>query len=242
MWATGRLCKPTNDGVSRQEVDPICNLSENERRKLAEDRLCKLTEADLENLTKQSPLRPAAFARKTYHTGGFTILDRCRAEQADCQCSAREAHQNQQQSSECIILDAADLITGYRIDVGVPTQTNRQVDCIDSNPNSGTFTWRGLMARKVVYGVNGSRDSQIKRVAPAPHLPVPDPHNLRSLIPRNLLRHRLQHHFPAPSSPAPSGPRVRFHAPHGLLLSPPAQRTFHWLIQPDISCASMRRS
>lgn len=155
-WVKDELC------TSTQETDPICKLSDDEHRKMAEDRLCKLTDADLDKLISQSPQRPAAFARKTYHTAGFTILDRCRKEQAITQYSARKASQNQ----KCITLDAADLLTGYRIDVGMPSLAKQQANCIENDPGSDAFTWRGLMARKVVYGVTGSHSDQIKRIVP----------------------------------------------------------------------------
>src|SRR5205085_10384694 len=38
--------------------------------------------------------------------------------------------------------------------------------------------------------------------------------------------------------PLHRGLRVRIHASHGLLSSPPAKRTYHLLSQPDISCAT----
>ena len=71
---------------------------------------------------------------------------------------------------------------------------------------------------------------------PAPHVPVADAcHqliffaiacNIRSctLIARSI-----------------AGPGISFHAPHGLLFSPPATRTYRVLSQPDISCADDTR-
>src|ERR1017187_2696635 len=61
-------------------------------------------------------------------------------------------------------------------------------------------------------------------LSPVPHLPVADPR------PQNdfLYFHRPLHR----------GLRVREHASHGLLPSPPAKRTHHLLSQPDISCAN----
>src|SRR5580700_5618217 len=73
---------------------------------------------------------------------------------------------------------------------------------------------------------------------PPPHVPVADANDLRRLKPRNLLRHCLQHHFLYFHRPLHRGPQVRFHASHGLLLSPPAKRTYRVLTQPDISCAN----
>src|ERR1035441_2805848 len=71
-----------------------------------------------------------------------------------------------------------------------------------------------------------------------PHVPVADAQYLRRLPPRDLLRHRLQHHVLYFHRPLHRGPRISFHAPHGLLSSPPAKRTYHLLSQPDISCAT----
>src|ERR1039458_6808436 len=61
-------------------------------------------------------------------------------------------------------------------------------------------------------------------LSPVPHLPVADPR------PQNdfLYFHRPLHR----------GLRVREHASHGLLPSPPEKRTHHLLSQPDISCAN----
>src|SRR5580698_8813519 len=73
---------------------------------------------------------------------------------------------------------------------------------------------------------------------PPPHVPVADAQNLRRLPPRDLLRHRLQHHVLYFHRPLHRGPRISFHAPHGLPSSPPAKRTYHLLSQPDISCAT----
>src|SRR5271169_2737344 len=75
-------------------------------------------------------------------------------------------------------------------------------------------------------------------LSPTPHVPVADPKDLRRLPPRNLLRHRLQHHVLYFHGPLHRGLRVRIHACHGLLPSPPAKRTSHLLSQPDISCAT----
>src|SRR6266496_1818124 len=73
---------------------------------------------------------------------------------------------------------------------------------------------------------------------PPPHVPVADPKDLRRLPPGDLLRHRLQHHVLYFHRPLHRGPRISFHASHGLLSSPPAKRTYHVLSQPDISCAT----
>src|SRR6185312_6695955 len=73
---------------------------------------------------------------------------------------------------------------------------------------------------------------------PPPHVPVADPKDLRRLPPRDLLRHRLQHYVLYFHRPLHRGPRISFHASHGLLSSPPAKRTYHVLSQPDISCAT----
>src|SRR5579872_5675832 len=76
---------------------------------------------------------------------------------------------------------------------------------------------------------------------PPPHVPVADAQNLRRLPPRDLLRHRLQHYVLYFHRPLHRGPRISFHALHGLPSSPPAKRTYHVLSQPDISCATDTR-
>ena len=63
-------------------------------------------------------------------------------------------------------------------------------------------------------------------LAPAPHVPVADADDLGRLIPRDLLRHGPQNHFLYLHRPLHRGPRVGDHAPHGLLPSPPAKRTY----------------
>src|SRR5437868_7415769 len=75
-------------------------------------------------------------------------------------------------------------------------------------------------------------------LSPPPHVPVADPKDLSRLPPRNFLRHRLQHHVLYFHRPLHRGPRISFHAPHGLPSSPPAKRTYHVLFEPDISCAT----
>src|SRR5205807_8255640 len=73
---------------------------------------------------------------------------------------------------------------------------------------------------------------------PPPHVPVADAQDLRRLPPGNLLCHRLQHHVLYFHCPLHRGPRISFHASHGLLSSPLAKRTYHVLFEPDISCAT----
>src|SRR5256714_12999655 len=74
--------------------------------------------------------------------------------------------------------------------------------------------------------------------APAPNVPVADSDDLRCLPPRDLPRHSPQNHFLYFHRPLHRGLRVREHACHVLLPSPPEKRTDHVLSQPDISCAN----
>src|SRR5260370_31612249 len=78
-------------------------------------------------------------------------------------------------------------------------------------------------------------------LTPAPHVPVADPKDLGRLPPCNLFRHGLQHHVLYFHRPLHRGLRVRVHASHGLLPSPPEKRTYHLLSQPDISSATDRK-
>ena len=73
---------------------------------------------------------------------------------------------------------------------------------------------------------------------PTTHGTVADPDDLRRLPPGDLLRHRPQNYFLYLHSPLRRGPRVAFHAWHGLLLSPPAKAADHVLTQPDNRCAN----
>src|SRR5450759_3235814 len=73
---------------------------------------------------------------------------------------------------------------------------------------------------------------------PAPHLSVADADDLGRLPPRDLLRQGPQNNFLYFHRPLHRGLRVREHAFHALLPSPPAKRTLHLLSLPDISCAN----
>src|SRR6266705_3331185 len=73
---------------------------------------------------------------------------------------------------------------------------------------------------------------------PATHVPVANTHDLRCLPPRDPFCHRPQDYFLYFHCPLHRGLRVRNHASHGLLSSPPEKRTYHVLSQPDISCAN----
>src|SRR5262249_7250386 len=72
----------------------------------------------------------------------------------------------------------------------------------------------------------------------APQMTVTEAHNLCCLPPGDLPRPGPQHHFLYFHRPLHGGLRVREHAQHVLLLSPPRKRTYHVLIRPDISCAN----
>src|SRR5205807_5438516 len=78
----------------------------------------------------------------------------------------------------------------------------------------------------------------VRSLPSAPHVPVADADDLRCLPPRDLLRHGPQNHFLYFHRPLHRGLRVREHACHVLLPSPPEKRTDHVLSQPDISCAN----
>src|SRR5205807_5385529 len=80
----------------------------------------------------------------------------------------------------------------------------------------------------------------VRSLPSAPHVPVADADDLRCLPPRDLLRHGPQNHFLYFHRPLHRGLRVREHACHVLLPSPPEKRTDHVLSQPDISCANDR--
>src|SRR5437667_10061663 len=94
---------------------------------------------------------------------------------------------------------------------------------------------RGLALPPVEQTIIAKR---LVTLSPAPHLPITNADDLGRLPPRNLLRHGPQNHFLDFHRPLHRGLRVREHASHVLLPSPPAKRTDHLLSQPDISCAS----
>src|SRR5258708_3875480 len=75
-------------------------------------------------------------------------------------------------------------------------------------------------------------------LAPAPHLSIANADDLGGLPPRDPFRHGAQNHFLYFHRPLHCGLRVREHASHVLLPSPPEKRTDHVLSQPDISCAN----
>src|SRR5271165_115392 len=73
---------------------------------------------------------------------------------------------------------------------------------------------------------------------PAPHLPVADADDFCRLPPGDLPGDGSQNHFLYFHGPLHGGLAVRDHVLHALLPLPPAKRTLHVLIQPDISCAN----
>ncbi|MBX7133956.1 MAG: hypothetical protein K1X67_14885 [Fimbriimonadaceae bacterium] len=88
--------------------------------------------------------KPVKWARKTHSTAGLVLLDRGRLEQTVSQFAARTCHMKQQ----IIVLDSADLLVGYRLDIGVPVKGRAREDC--------DVAWRSLMARNVVHGADSA--------------------------------------------------------------------------------------
>ncbi len=91
--------------------------------------------------------RPADWARKTLLTTGLVLLDRGRQAQAVSQLAARAAHGN----SAVVVLDADDLLIGYRVDVALPMTGHG-------------MRWRTLMARQFAYGTDGPWASRVRGV------------------------------------------------------------------------------
>src|SRR6266853_5502521 len=79
-------------------------------------------------------------------------------------------------------------------------------------------------------------------LAPAPHRTIANADDLGGLPPRDPFRHGSQNHFLYFHRPLHCGLRVREHASHVLVPSPPEKRTDHLLSQPDISCANDKPS
>ncbi|KQP02771.1 hypothetical protein [Pseudorhodoferax sp. Leaf265] len=85
--------------------------------------------------------KPSQWARKTHSTAGLVLLDRGRLEQTVNQFAARTSHLKQPQ---LVVLDSTDLLVGYRLDIGVPSEDLASGEC--------GVAWRSLMARQVTYG------------------------------------------------------------------------------------------
>jgi hypothetical protein len=78
----------------------------------------------------------------------------------------------------------------------------------------------------------------LEALAPAPHVPLADPDELRCLPPRDLVRHSPQKRLPVFSLPAPWRPSSKKPCLPWSPTSPPEMRTDHLLTRPDISCAN----
>lgn len=96
--------------------------------------------------------KPRQWARKTHSTAGLVLLDRGRLEQTVNQFGARTSHVKQQQ---LVVLDSTDLLVGYRLDIGVPSEDLASGEC--------GVAWRSLMARQVTHG-NASTASAARAI------------------------------------------------------------------------------
>ena len=92
--------------------------------------------------------KPRQWRRKTHSTAGLVLLDRGRLEQTVNQFAARTSHLSQARQQELVVLDSTDLLVGYRLDIGVPTNDLAPGDC--------GVAWRSLMARHVAHGTEGT--------------------------------------------------------------------------------------
>src|SRR5215813_5707742 len=81
---------------------------------------------------------------------------------------------------------------------------------------------------------SGRNNELLVALTPAAQMPVTHTQNLCRLPPADFLGPGQQHHFLYFHRPLHGGPRVREHFKHVLLPSPPANRTYHLLIPPDI--------
>lgn len=97
--------------------------------------------------------RPTSWARKTFPTAGLAILDRGRQGQAAAQFASRGVHLAQDDK----ILDADDLLIGYRLDIAVPVAGPAK-----AKPSSPTLEWRSLMAREVQHGIEGDYSERVR--------------------------------------------------------------------------------
>ena len=94
---------------------------------------------------------------QTHRTGGLAVLDRWRQDHvvsqittAQLQIAAAQAATGQQRA---IVLDAEDMTTGYRLDVGIDVGTHQETQ----------FVWRCLMNRKMQFHTLNSSDDWLEK-------------------------------------------------------------------------------
>ena len=110
--------------------------------------------------------KPNAFARKTFSTTGWALLDRGRLEQSVRQFAAG-SNQSDQTPSDTVVLDAEDLTIGYRLDVAVPVASpHGDISAVKWQSESIVPEWRSLMARRVDHGIHERFGSAVGRVVP----------------------------------------------------------------------------
>jgi hypothetical protein len=99
----------------------------------------------------------ATLGVQTRRTGGLALIDRWRQDQAVSQIATAKFHldsykrkSNDGSSQNSVVLDAEDMTTAYRLDVGVDTGAE--------NENESGMVWRSLMNRKLTFGsrLNGT--------------------------------------------------------------------------------------
>jgi hypothetical protein len=99
----------------------------------------------------------ATLGVQTRRTGGLALIDRWRQDQAVSQIATAKFHldsykskSNDGSSQNSVFLDAEDMTTAYRLDVGVDTGVE--------NENESGMVWRSLMNRKLTFGskLNGT--------------------------------------------------------------------------------------
>ncbi len=92
----------------------------------------------------------------TRRTGGLALIDRWRQDQAVSQITTAQFHlEKGSKENNDVILDAEDMTTAYRLDVGVDVGTGR---------DERNMIWRSLMNRKLTFGSKKNKTDWIEGV------------------------------------------------------------------------------
>ncbi|WP_031358689.1 hypothetical protein [Caballeronia sordidicola] len=125
-----------------------------------------------QSVTQQTPGSAGKYGlRKTHQTAGLVLLDRGRDDFTDGQLKRRDFHLCKPATdSGLLVLEAQDLVIGYRIDVAVPAHpdvkcpTNDEAQANKANAASTSILpWRTLMARRIEHGASGHCQEQVKQ-------------------------------------------------------------------------------
>jgi hypothetical protein len=101
--------------------------------------------------------------RKTHQTAGLALLDRGRKDLAEGQLDRRDLHLSCKASDTGnLMLDADDLVIGYRLDVAVPPLEDKDAKTAKSpGVTKVGLQWRTLMARYIKHGDSGASREEV---------------------------------------------------------------------------------